>query len=62
MKKVLGKWTATALKTGIADAAGQSSIFKNEYYGPDTEEMLIIKKRSATDPIYNWLNWMDDSN
>ena len=60
VKKVLGKWTVAALKTGVADAVGKPSIYKSELYGPEVEEMLIIKKRSATDRVYNWLNWMDE--
>jgi hypothetical protein len=55
----LGKWGIVSLKTGFADASNPTSLFRKESYGPDTEEMFVIKKRSNNNAVFNWLNWMD---
>lgn len=57
VKKIVGKWIV-ALETGYADGSNPQQLYKQDFYGPDVEEMLIIKKRS-NDRIQNWLNWMD---
>lgn len=57
MKKVSGKKAFVALRSGYVDASDNANPLKKDSYGPDTEEMLIIKKKSANNPLYNWLNW-----
>jgi hypothetical protein len=58
VKKVVGKWSTVALKSGYVDGSGEGPLFNEEQYGPEMEEALIIKKRS-TDATKNWLNWMN---
>lgn len=57
VKKVAGSKSIVALRSGYVDAFDSTNPLRKDSYGPDTEEMLIIKKKSANNQLYNWLNW-----
>lgn len=57
VKGLLGEWDVVALRTGTVRGWGFQKTVCNELYGPEVEEMMVIK-RVSKDPILNWINWM----